>query len=77
MKNGHLSSASIRMKSLATAVTDLQLTYPERSLRLGAKTRHSILWEKLEEQISDRYFRRRFYEPYFLYLLIRGKVPKS
>lgn len=26
MKNGHLSSASTRMKSVATAVTDLQLT---------------------------------------------------
>ena len=75
-ENGHLSSASTRMKSLAIAVTDLQLTYPEKSLRLRVKTRHSILWEKLEDRSQIDTFRR-FYEPYFLYLLICGKVPKS
>lgn len=36
----------------------LTSAYPETSLRLRAKMRYSILWEKLEEQISDRYFRK-------------------
>ena len=55
-KNGHLPSASTRIKSLATAVADLQHSLKISEWRSGV--RHSVLWGTLAKIgfQSVRYF---------------------
>lgn len=75
-KLSHLPSASTRVTSQATSAADVQHTL-KGVWRSG--TRHSVLWEKLEEQAFRKWamFKRGFYEPKFLHILISREALKS
>ena len=51
-KKWHLLSASAKIRSLATAATDLH-QHPERSSEWRSGMRHSVLWEKLAKLSLD------------------------
>ena len=66
----HLPSISTKIKSWLLQL--LSFNAPESSSGWKSGMRHSVLWEKLAEQVFTQLnlFRRRFYESQFLHLLI-------
>lgn len=63
------------MKSPATVITDL-VSQPERSSGGRSAIRHSVPWGK-QNRPSDSYiFRRKYYKPNFLHILIPRKSIK-
>ena len=71
--NRHSPSTSTRSKLCAAATADFQ--HPLKGVQ-GGELRHSVLWEKLAEQV----FRQIFYEPILLFyepILVSSHIQKS
>ena len=74
-KNCHFPSCSSRMRALATAVTDLPHT--PRGVQGGDEEWEAFCALGIRTGLQINIFKRRFYEPNFLHLLISRKALKS